>query len=164
MSNVSKIDNFIKHGKNGERIPESWDRDEIVKTYPYFSKIVKVSWQHNHDVIELDMGEDCESVAVLPDRTGVLIIQSEEKFGPDNAAILNADGTMRFRLKNPYPNHPGYRSADLFSFYRSKIKDGNIFLIVEMSSKTASGSTVRGEWAYQLDPHTAAFGAFHEIR
>ena len=46
--------------------------------------------------------------AILPDRTGVLVVFSgQDKSGayfpePDNAAIFNADGTLRFRLENPW--------------------------------------------------------------
>jgi hypothetical protein len=51
--------------------------------------------------------------AILPDRTGVLVVfsgnyKSEMQFAePDNAAIFNADGTLRFRLENPWREHHG---------------------------------------------------------
>ncbi|MHC8390865.1 hypothetical protein ACYZTM_23120 [Pseudomonas sp. MDT2-39-1] len=50
---------------------------------------------------------------ILPDRTGVLVVFEKDPSGfrcseapwffsfPDNAAIYNADGSLRFQLKNP---------------------------------------------------------------
>ncbi|MBK5374452.1 hypothetical protein JFT81_07385 [Pseudomonas sp. TH43] len=55
-----------------------------------------------------------ESIIILPDRSGVLVVFGQEPyklssretpwfFGyPNNAAIYNADGTLRFQVHNPY--------------------------------------------------------------
>lgn len=59
-----------------------------------------------------------EIAAILPDRTGVLVVfpedpqpdQSDVAFQvPDNAAIFNADGTLRFRMKNPCGKDGSFR-------------------------------------------------------
>ena len=59
-----------------------------------------------------------EIANILPDRTGVLVVFDEnpptpghgvEYFSvPDNAAVFNADGSLRFRLKNPCGETGGF--------------------------------------------------------
>jgi hypothetical protein len=61
---------------------------------------------------------------ILPDKTGVLVIfeesESESSYFisfdyPDNAAIFNADGSLRFRLKNPWKSSASFRRVQLIS-------------------------------------------------
>ncbi|MET3391087.1 hypothetical protein ABIC33_001726 [Variovorax sp. 1140] len=64
-----------------------------------------------------------EIAHILPDRTGVLVLFSNRRrpldasddlvhFAlPDNAAVFNADGSLRFRLKNPAGKDGDFRAV-----------------------------------------------------
>ena len=163
MSQIQDICNFIEYGKNGEAIPEAWDYSEIDKKYPYILEIVKVSWQHGNEKVELDIDENCKSATILPDRTGVLILQSCEKYGPDNAIIMNADGTLRFRLNNPFSRNPHRKPTSEYSFGGSTIENGRLALIVGVCTKHEDGITICGDWIYQLDTDTGTFLSYRAM-
>lgn len=74
--------------------------------------------------MELDTGErivlpTTEIAHLLPDRTGVLVLfrsNQEASNGscflePDNAAIFNSDGSLRFQLKNPNGEESSFRAV-----------------------------------------------------
>ncbi|MGO4391882.1 hypothetical protein AB4Z46_11060 [Variovorax sp. M-6] len=56
---------------------------------------------------------------LLPDHTGVLVVFVSAKppagliffDAPNNAAIFNADGSLRFQLKNPWGEHGSFRAV-----------------------------------------------------
>lgn len=61
-----------------------------------------------------------ETPRILPNRTGVLVIFEAKKAAPekclslsepDNAAIFSADGSLRFRLKNPAGKDGSFRAV-----------------------------------------------------
>jgi hypothetical protein len=64
-----------------------------------------------------------EIAHILPDRTGVLVLFDSRRGSPDvcqdrmhcsppdNAAIFNADGSLRFQLKNPAGKHGIFRAV-----------------------------------------------------
>lgn len=64
-----------------------------------------------------------EIAHILPDRTGVLVLFSKSLASfdsaeelihcapPDNAAVFNADGSLRFQLKNPAGKNGSFRAV-----------------------------------------------------
>jgi hypothetical protein len=61
-----------------------------------------------------------EIAHILPDRTGVLVLFDSNKpaparsvhfVAPNNAAIFNADGSLRFQLKNPWGEEGTFRAV-----------------------------------------------------
>ncbi|MGJ7542048.1 hypothetical protein [Variovorax sp. LT1R16] len=80
-----------------------------------------------------------EIAHLLPDRTGVFVVFLENKrsrvgftsfCGSHNAAIFDANGTLRFQLKNPYGEHGSFRSV-----VRHCKGDGSVELAVRACPK-----------------------------
>ncbi len=100
---------------------------------------------HYQTVIELDIGERVllstnEIADILPDRTGVLVVFGLSKtppldmilFGPPhNAAIFNADGSLRFQLKNPWGEAGVFRAV-----VQNHRSDGSVELGVRACPKS----------------------------
>jgi hypothetical protein len=73
-----------------------------------------IKWRYQGDEHVMDCGYAIQAVP-LPESDGFLIVypyfHKAPMNPPDNAAIYNADGTLRFRLKAPNPlsrHWPGY--------------------------------------------------------
>lgn len=94
--------------------------------------------------LELDTGARInlptnEIAHILSDRTGVLVLFSSKRIlseeciaypAPDNAAIFNADGSLRFRLKNPHGEQGHFRAVT-----NNTAKDGSPALGVRACPK-----------------------------
>jgi hypothetical protein len=55
-----------------------------------------------------------QSAVCLRDQTGVAIVISHQSAGRNNAFVLNADGTERFRIEFPSGEHLGYWFAQVY--------------------------------------------------
>jgi hypothetical protein len=164
MKGTKLVERFFEHGDRGELIPEGITFEELDRRYSYILRVIRVSWWCEGTAIEFEIGEAYQSPKVLPDRTGVLFIQPSERYGSDNAVVVNADGTERFRLKNPYPANPYYKPDAKFSFGGWIVENGNLALIVSVSAVHESGGMITGDLAYTLDTDTGAFLGYHEVR
>jgi hypothetical protein len=87
---------------DGVELSESFSK---IKHLPVPMKtIASELWLDSGEVIRLPYND---SSYIIPDRTGVLMIFSDNSEGlkefpkPNNAAIYNADGSLRFQLKAP---------------------------------------------------------------
>lgn len=107
----------------------SWDGGSTsfddIKKYILYSARHKVIKRRQCLVLDNGMEVDIpvlESLNILPDRTGVLVVfeKNPSKFSipnapwffsyPDNAAIYDSDGSLRFQLHNTY-GEDGYIGA-----------------------------------------------------
>lgn len=95
--------------------------------------------------------------SILPDRTGVLVLfESGEYTHPDgtdvfskpnNAAIYNADGTLRFQLKFPEGDFSGRIGGIHSGHMREPFKD--------MMGIVAASAQGMPEWVYAVDPNAS---------
>ncbi|MCK6265876.1 hypothetical protein KP803_21700 [Vibrio sp. ZSDE26] len=98
----------------------SWDEsncdEKDLKPYPQ-SRPLGVFWILD-DCRPINFNpsiHNCLSISLLNDRSGVLVIHNVEEDmsdysflpPPNNAAVYNADGSLRFILQNPLTNRPG---------------------------------------------------------
>ena len=135
MSGEMLVERFGKYSDQDDRFPEEMEFEEFWKKYPKGFQVRKVIWWCEGNKIEMPLNEDFKSPEVLPDKTGVIFLQAPEKYAPDNAIILNADGTTRMRLKNPYPLHPGHTPGDEYSFSDCYRENDHLFVVVETCSR-----------------------------
>ncbi|WP_306536179.1 hypothetical protein [Geobacter sp.] len=165
MSKCNKIIDFVKHTKNGYVIPENISLEERMDKFPIISDVVAVSWYCNHNEIKIELGADFLSPGILPDRTGVVLLQPSHKFGHNNAVIVNADGTTRFTLINPYRKNPYYYDGDEYEFLCTKIEGNRFGMIVGVGRKDKdTGGYLTTEWFYELDANTGSFDSYHVVR
>ena len=91
---------------------------------------------------------------VLPDRSGVLVLFKADRapqgnlmhhLPPNNAAIFNADGSLRFQLQNPFGASGSFRAA-----LRNRRSDG----VVELGVRVCPMSYPVCETVYVLDGST----------
>lgn len=101
---------------------------------------------------EID-GIDTLSMDVAPDQKHLLVMQSPEKYAPNNVLILNSDGSEFMRLENPYPHSPEYQEGDYYEFD-------------DVDTRTAWGGKVRAliyvsrtlpGKSYEAEPHYDTF-------
>ncbi|MBK5374450.1 hypothetical protein JFT81_07375 [Pseudomonas sp. TH43] len=100
---------------------DAWDGGgtsfEDIKQYIHDSKGRCVVRRRQYLVLDNGVEVDVsiqEVLNILPDRTGVFVVFEKEPYNfsgsenswffgyPSNAAIFNADGTLRFQMHNPY--------------------------------------------------------------
>lgn len=105
---------FSGEGRFG---PESWAAvDELTKPLIKLDKILVLT---DGSRIALPVSEIPE---LLPDHSGVLVVFNEKAKGaasrnfmqippPNNAAIFNADGSLRFQLQNPWGDAGSFRAV-----------------------------------------------------
>lgn len=165
MSEHMKISNFNKHTKNGYIIPENISLEERLQKFPVISDVVAVSWRYDNNETIIQLGGDYLSPTMLPDRTGIVFLQPSNKFGHNNAIIINADGTTRYKLINPYRQNPYYSNEDEYEFLYTKV-EGNCFgMIVGVGRKDKdTGGYLTAEWFYELDIDTGNFNGYHVVR
>lgn len=94
-------------------------------------------WLESGEVVKLPYNEYTD---IIPDRTGVLMIFSDNSEGlkefpkPNNAAIYNADGSLRFQLKAP----KGWPIDRIHGVHVSKISSGKYAGMMEVLIATSS--------------------------
>jgi hypothetical protein len=159
------VTKFTLYGKDRFPFPKGLSSEEFWEKYPEGFKVVGVSWWCEKFFVDRPFNNNVLSADLLPDQTGVLLVQPPERYRGDNASIVNADGTERFRLKNPFPNNPYYRSGDEYSFlYPTSIND-RFGMIVGVTAKSEIRSGwINVEWFYELDTDTGQFNGYHEVR
>lgn len=158
------ISNFVYIRENGDRIPYDMPLTEQMEVFPEISKLVAVEWLTGGTTVTIKLDTEIRAVEPLPDLSGVIVVESR-KTAPDNAVILNPDGTQRLRLKNPYPENDHFEPTDKFEFAGINSEDGKIELIVAVTAHSSilSGG-INAEWAYEIDPSSGRFVSRHAYR
>lgn len=97
--------NFVEHDERGFSVPESIPLEQYQDRFPLPLKIESVSWE---DSVGLSHSIHAKklSVRVLPDRSGLICIESPtveggRYVGQHGAFILNVDASIRHRLSVP---------------------------------------------------------------
>lgn len=103
---------------------------------------------------------------ILPDRTGVLVLFEPGKYTnsdgsdvfaePNNAAIYNADGSLRFQLIIPDVATPGWRIGGIHSGTMPEKFNGMLGVVV------ATHPDAYPEWVYAVDPASPALIPVHQ--
>lgn len=83
----------------------------------------EVSWNNNGKIIKKTYSSALMGYEVLPDETGVILLEPLLESGPENAVIFNLDGTKRWRL--PFPPNLGQGVV----FDRVGISQGKLIVI-----------------------------------
>lgn len=136
-----------------------------MEKFPVISEIVAISWYCNNKKKIIEIGTDYLSPAILPDRTGIVLLQPSHKFAHDNAVIINADGNIRFKLINPYPSNPYYFAEDEYEFLFTKIVENEFGMLVGVGRKDKdTGGYFTTEWFYKLNTDTGNFDGYHVVR
>lgn len=102
----------------------------------------------------------------IPNRTGVLAIFNEGEYihpdgsdvfpVPNNAAIYNADGSLRFQLKLPEGHYPAGRIGGIHSGSMPERFKGMMGVVV------ATSLQANPEWVYAIDPNQPELIATHQ--
>jgi len=86
-------------------------------------EIDNLRWTVDSNVVEWDVDgsrrrieyeKPIRSAVVLRDRSGIAIVESLIPYGNNNAVILNADGSLRFRLELPVKDGSVYGFDQLY--------------------------------------------------
>jgi hypothetical protein len=74
----------------------------------------KFEWDYNgnHHLLKYDY--PLNSVIMLHDDSGFAVVLSNEEANKNNAVIINADGTERFRLQMPIKGNPNAHFYEIF--------------------------------------------------
>jgi hypothetical protein len=101
---------------------------------------------------------------LLPDQTGILVTNKEEG-DASKATLVNADGSIRFELKNPWPRHAGFSKTDRYGFAYPTTENGQPGVVIWMwaPSASADGSGVAGERFYGVNPQSGEYLASHQV-
>lgn len=99
-----------------------------------------------------------DNIEVLPDQTGFIVIYGEEPFKyseyksypwffehPNNAAIYNADGSLRCQLENPLEH--GY----IFMFAQSSMKYPDLPSVILDSDQFQHDGSLYNLWAIDIN-------------
>lgn len=161
------VNNLILIGRNGETLSASATSDERKKMFPPLGivDVVRLRWDDSGHPIEvpLEVNRKKMSWEVLPDRSG-LCLTNKATNADSKVIILNANGTVRFELDNPWPRSDRYSPADEFGFSYPSVERGRIGVVVWVWGKSDASKGVIVEHFYALDDRTGTFGAHHPVR
>lgn len=161
------VNNLILVGRNGETVSATATSDERKKMFPPLGiiDVVRLRWDDGVRTLEfpLEVGRKKMSWEVLPDRSG-LCLTNKATNADSRVVILNADGTVRFELKNPWTLSDRYSPADEYGFSYPSVESGRIGVVVWVWGKSEANAGVIVEHFYEFDDRTGTFGAHHPIR
>jgi hypothetical protein len=108
-----------------------------------------VEWNLDGSQRRLEYEKPIRSVVALRDRTGIAVIEPLFTYGQSNAVILNADGSLRFRLELP-------------------VKDGSVYGFDQMyyvnNELTAILALTGRDFAYVVDERSGGYTRHYETR
>ena len=147
----------VSDGRLFELIYEGEDEDlfndhKILDPYPRPLAMVEVFLRLD-DATKIVLPVD-EIPHILPDRTGVLVIFDRNRPSaegllycppPNNAAIFNADGSIRFQLQNPFGAVGSFRAA-----LHNRLANG----VVELGVRVCPSDYPACETVYTVDGST----------
>lgn len=73
-----------------------------------------VSWTFGSTSITKSYATPIVRVNLLNDGHALAIVESMEESAPRNAVVLNGDGSERFRIVSPLPDHHSQGCADIY--------------------------------------------------
>jgi len=112
----------------------------------------EVSWKDDNSAeIVRRYREPVQSVTILNDRSGVIIVGSFKELGPQNAVIINNDGSERLRL----PRLSSFPYGSVYGYYYAYYEGLELKAII---------STTSGDSMVTVDPQTGALSDVHETR
>jgi hypothetical protein len=121
-------------------------------------KLDKVRWSVGSNVVEWDVNESqlriayekpIRSAVALRDRSGIAIVEPLVTFGEDNAVILNADGSIRFRLHLPF------KDGSVYGFDQMYYVNDELTAIVAVTGR---------DFAYVVDEQRGGYKRHYETR
>jgi hypothetical protein len=126
--------------------------------------VTKLRWLSGGTTYELSLvvAGKKSSWELLPDQTGILVT-NEEKDDASRATIVNADGSIRFELKNPWPQHPKFSKGDRYGFSYPTTEKGQPGVVVYVWRAAALGSGVASEHFYGVDPQSGEYLVSHPV-
>ncbi len=65
----------------------------------------EISWDWNDSAVKKKYIDILMGYEILPDNSGIILLEPASQVGPENAVIYNIDGTQRWRL--PFPSSVG---------------------------------------------------------
>lgn len=94
------------------RLPALWEQPDtdFAASYAWWQGGYGLAWEHVDKTVQLFPGVPI-SAYPTPNADSVIVLDAPGMSVPNNAAIYNADGSLRFRLKAPKPlsrHWPGY--------------------------------------------------------
>ena len=108
-----------------------------------------VEWDVDGSQQRIEYKKPIRSAVALRDRSGIAIVESLIPYGENNAVILNADGSLRFRLELP-------------------VKDGSVYGFDQMyyvdDELTAIVSITGHDFAYVVDERGSGYLRHYETR
>jgi hypothetical protein len=162
----TKVESLTEIGMNGEEITESMSNGERRKLYPPLGivKIVRLRWNCDGRMLELELkhGDDRINYELLPDRSGFLIT-SWQSNGTTSAAIWNADLTIRFSLRNPWPGSPFYKPNQTYCFVWPTVELGQPGFVISVSPADPTEIAMTVDHFYVVDPDTGVFVSSHPL-
>ena len=109
-----------------------------------------LEWTHKGDPVKIDLNIPIENALPLKDGAGIaVVLDPQNQLNPNNALIINLDGSIRFRLRKP-DSHD--RDA---SFYYFNYVQGELTVIL---------ASLTRDFAYVVDPETGQFIRHYETR
>jgi hypothetical protein len=90
-------------------------------------------WE-NDDQTVTRLIDDCDTLTacLLPDGSGIVVLQSEEHYGADNVVVLDAANELRQRIVNPYPSSKFFMAGDRYSFYGVAVNGDDAILHIQV--------------------------------
>jgi hypothetical protein len=108
-----------------------------------------VEWNLDGSQRRLEYEKPIRSAVALRDRSGIAVIEPLITYGQSNAVILNADGSLRFRLELP-------------------VKDGSVYGFDQMyyvnDELTAILALTGRDFAYVVDEQSGSYIRHYETR
>ena len=109
----------------------------------------EVRWNHAGEEVVRRYAMPILKAIALNDGSGVAIVEHPDEAGRDNAVVLNADGSLRFRIKLPAPASSGYAFWELY------------YVGTEL---TAFAAISGGDFACVIDPSSGEIMRKYETR
>jgi hypothetical protein len=96
------------------------------------------AWESDGQTFERFIdGCDTLTARMLPDGSGIVVVQDEGSYGSDNAVILNPMNEIRERISNPYRKSRFFIPGDKFWFDAVSIEPATVVLNIQAQRKIA---------------------------
>jgi len=109
----------------------------------------KISWLSRGRLISKSYQSPLLGYEVLPDSSGVLLLEPPEEVGPENAVIYDEDGSERWRL--PFNSRSGHGLL----FDRVGTTDGTLVAVAVINNRDVM---------FELDYTACKYSDIHETR
>jgi len=111
------------------------------------SKVVE--WDAEGSQHRVEYEKPIRSAVALRDRSGIAVVEPLIKYGESNAVILNADGSLRFRLQLPL------KGGSVYGFDQMYYVNDELTAIVAVTGR---------DFAYVVDEQSGLYSRNYETR